>query len=212
MKLGLVQQGLETLYRIDTALVVDDFVIDTETRDRIAPHRTPREQLLVHEQQGELSLALFVDERSLANLAANDPRERLDDSNFQDFLYAIEGVSHFVYVAWRARAGRSVSVLELELQAEVDKWVACLTTLWQDGSPPRDLRARLYERFTLEPGMSADERERYLVANANAKTYAGALEERFLARGRIAELFTELRRFYRLGALEKLEHIGRVAA
>ena len=212
MKLGLVQQGLEALYRIDTALAVDDFVIDTATRDAIAPHRAPREQLLVHEQDGELSLALFVDERSLANLVANDPRERLDDSNFQDFLYAIEGVSHFVYVAWRARAGRSVSVLELELQAEVDKWVACLTTLWREGAPPADLIARLFDRFQLEPGLDAVERERYLVANENARTYTRALGDRFVAQGRIAELFTELRRFYRMSGAAKLEHVGRIAA
>lgn len=213
MRLGLVQEGLETLYRIETELAVEEFVIDSATRDALAPHRSPKEQLLVREAGGELSLALFVDEGSLANLIANDPRARLDDTNFQDFLLAIEGVSHFVYVAWRARAGRSVSVLELELQAEIDKWIACLMTLWQEGAaPPADLRARLFERFTLEPGMDATERDRYLVANANARSYAGSLEQRFVARGAIDELYAELRRFYRLDAQAKLEHIGRLVA
>ena len=57
----------------------------------------------------------------MERLRAHDPRERLDDGNLPDFLLALEGVSHFVYIAHRARLERSVSAVELELQAEVDK-------------------------------------------------------------------------------------------
>jgi hypothetical protein len=205
-----VQRGLESLYRIDTELDVKDFMIDAAQRAALAPARAPREQLLVAELPDSLELALFVDGRALANLAANDPRRRLDDSNLEDFLLTVEGVSHFVYVAWRARQARPVSALELELQAEVDKWVTCaLTTIDQGGAPGAELRARLFDRFTLEPGMDGEERERYLCANSNARAYAGALEARYVARGAVAAMLGELRRFYRMGAQEKL---GLIAA
>src|SRR5262249_29206554 len=115
------------------------------------------------------------------------------------------GVSHFVYLAWNARRRRPVSALELELQAEVDKYVTCLLLLW-----PRvgGLRPRLFDAFTLDPACEAVERERYLVANTNARAYAARLEARYLDGGRVHDMIDELRRFYRLGAAEKLAYIA----
>ena len=124
--LSRLQRGLEVLYRVETNLQVDAFVIDDEQRRRAGVVRAPREQLLVREDAGELGLGLFVDGAALANLERNDPNRRLDDANFADFCVALEGVSHFVYVALCAAGHRRVSALELELQAEVDKFVCCV--------------------------------------------------------------------------------------
>ncbi len=217
MMLSLVQRGLERMYRIDTSLDVTDFVIDARTRDALKVARAPREQLLVAERDGELELGLFVDEKALANLARNDPRERLDGANLQDFLLTVEGVSHFVYVAWRAQQERPVSALELELQAEVDKYVTCLLTLLTQTAPHQagglraGLRDRLFCRFELEPDLDGEERDRYLVANSNAKSYAKSLDARFVARGGLADMLDELRRFYRLGVNDKIAHIAQAA-
>jgi hypothetical protein len=205
-----VQRGLETLYRIETDLDVRHFVIDAETRDAIGVARPAREQLLVSEADGDVHLALFVDDRALANLAANDPRRRLDGSNLQDFLLTVEGVSHFVYVAWRAQRKRPVSALELELQAEIDKYVTCVLTLRGQGGVG-DLVPRLFDEWTLAPGMDADERERYLVANSNARAYATAIDARYVARDDVPGMLDELRRFYRLGVADKLSAIARAA-
>jgi hypothetical protein len=207
--LNLLQRGLERMYRIETELDVRDFVIDQKAREALGVARQPREQLLVAERDGDLELGLFVDRRALDNLTENDPRHRLDASNLGDFLLTVEGVSHFVYVVWRAQAGRSVSALELELQAEVDKYVTCLLTAWP--TPPTDLRARLFERFELEPDLDDEERDRYLAANSNARAYAASLDSRFVARGSLGDMLDELRRFYRLGAAEKLSHIAQAA-
>lgn len=210
--LSLVQRGLELLYRIETRVDVTDFVIGAGARDELGVARGAREQLLVAERNGDLELGLFVDEKALANLRANDPRRRLDAANLADFLLAVEGVSHFVYFVWRARCARPVSALELELQAEVDKYVTCvLTFLAQDAPPPGDLVPALFERFELAPGLCGQERERYLVANSNARAYAASLDARFLARGGVAAMLAELRRFYRLGVQEKLSHISQAA-
>ena len=59
-------QSTEALYRIDTGLAVDDFVIDEPTRDGLAPQRKPREQLLVCEDGGEMALALLLLAMTLA--------------------------------------------------------------------------------------------------------------------------------------------------
>jgi hypothetical protein len=199
--LGLVQRGLEALYRVETELDVGDYVVDEGVRDAVGANREPREQLLVRERDGELELALYVDPVALANLAAHDPRARLDGGNLADFLLAVEGVSHFVMLAWRARQGRPVTALELELQAEVDKYVTCQLTAGHD------LREQIFRDFHLVGGLAAHERERYLVANENASAYADALHQRYVARNDVPAMIGELRRFYRLGLAEKLERI-----
>ena len=65
----------------------------------------------------------------------------------QDFLLAVEGVSHFVYLVHRARQERPVSAVELELQAEVDKYLVALLVTWnQTGEPPPGFGHRLHTR------------------------------------------------------------------
>ena len=203
-----VQRGLEELYRVDTGACVDDFVIDAAARDAASPTRRPREQLLVCEDAGEMELALFVDPAALANLAANDPGRRLGHHNFGDFLLAIEGVSHFIYSVLCARAERPVSQLELELQAEVDKYVTCLLVT----RPARDvsaaLRTRLFGDCEYLADLDREERDRYRAANDNAQRYAAYLEAAFVAPRRIPEMLAELRRFYREGLAGKLARIA----
>jgi hypothetical protein len=206
--LARVQRGLEALYRIEGGAPVGEFVVDETVRDAVVPasgpDRRPREQLLVCEDRGELAIALFVCPAVLANLAANDPARALGPHNFGDFLLAVEGVSHFVYATWCARADRPVSPLELELQAEVDKYVLCLLLAAPGAARSALLRRRLFGDVAYEPDLSPDEASRYRAANDNAHRYTGYLEAAFVAPGRIPDMLAELRRFYRLGLAAKL--------
>lgn len=209
MTLARVQRGLEALYRVDTGVAVDDFVIDEAARDQLAPQRRPREQLLVCEGSGEMSLALFIDPTALANLARHDPGHQLGDHNLGDFLLAVEGVSHFIYAVCCARAERPVTQLELELQAEIDKYITCLLVSGPEASRP--LRWRLFGDAAYEPDLDADERDRYRAANDNAHRYATWLEAAFVIPRKIPEMLAELRRFYRQGLAAKLGTIARAA-
>jgi len=209
MMLRSLQRGLERLYRVDTGVAVDDFVIDEPARDAIAPDRSPREQLLVANDADGVAIALYVDGVALANLARRDPSDGLDDDNVGDFLLAVEGVSHFVYAIVCARGERAVTALELELQGEVDKYVTCVLTTSADASPR--WRRKLFEEFAWEPDLDADERDRYRVANENARAYARSLERRFVAPRRVPEMLAELRRFYRLSLHAKLALIAQAA-
>jgi hypothetical protein len=205
--LARLQLGLEALYRVETRLAIDAFVIDAGQRGRIQPARAPREQLLLREIDGELAMALFVDAAAIANLERHDPAARLDDRNFSDFCLAVEGVSHFVYVALAAAHQRPVSQLELELQAEVDKFVCTFLV----GGVVTDLRRRLYGDVRYADDLDADERERYRTANQEAGRYAAALERRFMARAETAALLAEVRRFYRMDLPDKLGRIAQLA-
>ena len=214
--LSRLQRGLETLYRIETNLPVDQFLIDEEERAAAQPARAPREQVLVRQHgEDDLGLGLFVDAEALANLERHDPGQRLDERNFADFCVAIEGVSHFVYLARCAAEDRRVSALELELQAEVDKFACCALLSTGGADPGRDgagLRRRLYDDVTYAPDLDPDEHARYRVANAEAGRYARTLDRRYVSPRRMPEMLPELRRFYRLDLHGKLGHIARLAA
>jgi hypothetical protein len=185
-----LQLGLEALYRVETRLEVGAFLIDDDERRRAGVARAPREQLLLRHDDGELSVGLFVDRAALVNLGRNDPSHRLDERNFGDFCLAVEGV----YIVLCAAGERRVSALELELQAEVDKFVCCLLVR---GSAT-NLRRRLYRDVRLADDLGAEERDRYRTANDEASRYAAALERRFVRDDRMGEMLDELRRFYRL--------------
>jgi hypothetical protein len=205
--LGRVQRGHERLYRIDTEVAVEDFVISDDDRPAAGTPRSPREQLLLREDEGGLEVGLYVDRRALAVLDAADPAAGLHEGNLGEFLLVVEGVSHFVYVAWCVQRGRAVSGLELELQAEIDKYVTCLLT--DDDAPEAArsaaLRRRLFEDFAWEDDLDEVERDRYRAANDGAARYAHGLERRFVRDGRVADMLAELRRFWRLPLTSKLD-------
>ena len=209
--LRALQGGIESMYRVETDLDVCDFLVGEDDRLMMDVERMPREQLFIKEAAGEIELGLFVDERTLENLELRDPRRRLDEHNLNDFLLAVEGVSHFVYLVHRARAERQVSAVELELQAEVDKYLCALLVGWQQtGEPPSELRKRLFQQVQFAGDLSQEERERYQLANAAADEYAASLESRFVATRAVDELLSEVRHFYRKGLAEKLGHISRI--
>jgi hypothetical protein len=205
--IGSVQRGLERLYRVETDLEVEDFLIDESHRDRMGVERRPREQLLVSHDDDGVSMGLFVDARALTALRSFAPRALTEGTGLEDFMLVVEGVSHFVFLAWRARADRPVSALELELQAEVDKYVTCVLSVVAEPERSPALRRRLFEEFELVDDLEADERERYRVANANAHRYSASLEQRFVRPRRLADMLVELRRFYRLSLDDKLDLI-----
>ncbi len=212
--LARLQRGLEALYRVETQLDVRLFVVTDDERGRALGNggRRPREQLLLSHHPGELAIGLYLDDSALENLAANDPHDGLGDHNFADFCLAVEGVSHFIYVALCAAANRPVTALELELQAEVDKFVSCLLLDEQSSRRPTELRARLYEKFHFADDLDGDERARYATASHQAHRYADTLERRYLTAARVTDMLAELRFFYRLPLEAKLAHIARTAA
>ena len=208
--LASIQRALEALVGVDTETDVRDFVIDAETRRALGPVRAPREQLLVLQREGALEIALFVDPAALRNLDAHDPDAALDDRNLDDYCLVLEGVSHFVYTVERAKKEQPVSALELELQAEVDKFAACALKAVSRGHQGRvgALRERLFADIELLPDLDDDERSRYRTANQRAARFARSLEERYLRRGLVERMIAELRRFWRMSAAAKLDHIA----
>lgn len=201
-----VQRQLEALYALDAQPPVTDFLID-EQAARGYPGGGSR--TLVTQQGDELALAVVLEDAVTAVLVADDPRRRLHRRNLGPFCTAIEEVSHFVCLLFCARAARTVTQLELELQAEVDKYLAVLSllALQNEGALSSRLKDLLFREYSLIAGVSAERAERYHAASAFAYRYCRFLENAFLQPPRLDELRREARRFYRLGQAGKLERI-----
>jgi hypothetical protein len=168
------------------------------------------EQLLVREDEDGVGLSLYLDRAVIGRLAERCPLRSLSEDNLADYCTVLEGVSHFHYFVWSAGLERSVSLLELELQAEVDKYASALRLLLEQrgGRFPAELFERLFGHAGFLPHLTPPERSRYEEAHRFAARFCSRLEERFLRRrhARPEGLLAELRTFYRLGRHAKLRH------
>ncbi|MEO7328293.1 MAG: hypothetical protein ABI193_06930 [Minicystis sp.] len=158
-----------------------------------------REALLIHDHGGEIEISLRLPAAALE--AGARP-------GFDLLCQIIEGVSHFLYVAERARRELPATELELELQAEVDKYLlfAHGTAEAPRFEPARAerLRARLFERITYLHPAGTEQGDRYRMANDLAARFSGRLERRFARHGRFDQMRSELRRFYGASQTEKI--------
>jgi hypothetical protein len=211
MLLDQLQALLSDLYALEVAYDVNDFLI---TDERIASAldtegRSIDEKLLISEGDEETAgVSLYLKAELLERLRRNNPSHRLDGGNLNDFWTALEGISHFLYYAWNADKDKSVTLLEMELQAEVDKFVTTSVLLHRQGSgSPAGLHRWLFAQSEFDGQLSPSERVRYEDANRYAGKYCRKLVSR-LGLGRMGEdLRTELRRFYRLSQPAKIQHI-----
>lgn len=218
MRLNALQRLLERLYRIEVGHDVEDFLItdtDLATRlDNSAHARQLREKLLVYQDETGVHVSLYLDAEILAHLQKHDPLRALTPENLAEFLLALEGVSHFLYLVWNAACGRSVTLLELEMQAEVDKFLTVLSLARSQRRelPPAVLRHALFDAVNFDRRLEGGYAVRYREANHYAGQFCFRLETNYLRRKRTKDMMQEIRRFYRLSQTEKIGRIHTLSA
>jgi len=202
-----VQRRLEAFYALDPEAPVTEYLV---APGEVAHLPGKGSRTLVAQEGDEVSVGVVLDEAIGTHLEKSDPRQRLDSSNLGAFSTLTEEVSHFLYLLFRARSQRQVTQLELELQAEVDKYLTALffLSLQNEGAVSTRLRHLLFSRYRLTEGLSAESAERYHEASRLANRYCGWLESQYLRSRRLPDLAREARRFWRLGQREKLETIA----
>jgi hypothetical protein len=203
-----VQGALERVYQLDRVADVGDFLQGGEEGER--------EVLLVREaDDGALEVRLRLPRlERYAPGAVSTPRGEEEaarstpdrgGADLDRLCQIIEGVSHFVYVVERARTQRGTTQLELELQAEVDKWLVLAASMQPfDVDCSAALRIRLYEQVAFEHDMASELGERYRMANDTAHRFVRRLEREYVGGARFREMRAELRRFFHVGQEEKL--------
>lgn len=176
-----VQRSLERFYWLEQGPDVTEFVRTAEGPSR--------ESLVVRADDDAVELALYL------------PHGEAHEGPHDAYVQLIEGVSHFVYVAERARIDLPATALELELQAEVDKFVLLAFDEGKlDRARARAVHRSLYEDVAFLHAEDSEPGQRYRLANELAARVAIRLAASAPRSGERAFL----QRFYRSGQTDKI--------
>jgi len=213
MNINQLQETIEDIYEIDTVHRAEHFVFSdpnlARQLDTTPCAREIPEKLLVHQHEGGLDISLYLDAGLLRHLRESNPFENLHHNNLNAFCQVVEGISHFIYLIWKSAYGRQVTQLEMEIQAEIDKYVICAALLarQRNGYIPHDLHECLFERVYFDVQLRGEERQRYITANDYAKRYCLLLHDYLVRLGDGVLITREIRRFYRLSNGQKIQRI-----
>jgi len=212
-----LQRLLETIYDAPSGHDVRDYLV-TERKHLPRERRAlaADEELVLVEQERCNYVMLYLDSTVLERLRERDPLRALDGANIGDFWVALEGVSHFSCLMWNAGHARGLSLLDLELQAEVDKYIVAFWLLRAQypRHMPRELHHVLFARTHVDPKLPPARQQLYAAATSYAARFCRALQSSLFS-SRVAQrrgAIAALRRFYRLTSSGKLKYIDALAA
>lgn len=180
-----LQRRLGALYGID-APPIDAFV---------RPANDAREAVSVRQSRRALDIAVHLPESAIR------PTRPL---SLDVYCQAIEGVSHFLLLVERARRRLPATLFELELQAEVDKFV--IVAEHAAVAAKDHVRERLFGGVRYLHDEATEPGQRYRLANQLAARFVGALpaEEHPSKSDRTKRT---LLRFWGAGQREKIEMV-----
>jgi len=213
--LAELQRQLSDIYQVDRACDVRDYLITDPALAKFigqdAMLSNTHETLLLSEDNDGLALSLFLDGEMLERLESARPLDCLRTELLDDLWKVLEGISHFNCLVWKATQNRTVTLLELELQGEIDKYVSTmLIALGQtDNALVRGLHGWLFDNVSFHGDLNGEQLQRYRSANSYAARFCHGLQRQLIDDGRLA--LAELRQFYRLQLPEKISHIHTLA-
>jgi hypothetical protein len=209
--LAELQQKLSDIYQVGRPYDVRDFVITDPTLAKClgqdAMLANTDEALLVSQDDDGLAVSLFLDGAMLERVESSNPLACLHAESLDDLWKVLEGISHFNCVVWKAAQDRTVTLLELELQGEIDKFVS--TTLLAieqaDTSLLCGMHGWLFDNVKFHEGLDDEQLHRYRSANDYAARYCHRIRQQLIDDNSLA--LSELRHFYRLQMSDKISHI-----
>ena len=212
MLLANLQSSIESQYDLELPYQIEHFVSsDREIATRLADEQEvagqarpalDEEVVFIRQQHDELEFTVFVDE---ALLSAVDKGQ----SDLDGLCTVVEGVSHAVCLLWHAHHERQLRPIDLELQAEIDKFTILVDrlTCLPDG---RDLHRQLFADSRLIPEQGSELHSRYRTASQLASKYCQWLHCQYIEDNDKVSLARELARFYRLSGGAKFDYIRRL--
>ena len=166
---------------------------------------------LLRESVDGVRVTVYFPDRMIRQLEQHPPQRGLHQHNVRAFAVLVEEIDHLLLIAERARRRRPVSLFELELHAEVSKYLVLARFLAGSGAPLTEhhrvwLKHHLFEAHSFsDPDPKV--RERYRQARRAAVRFLrGMALESPQRRVRL------LRRFHHADAQAKLRLSDRFAA
>lgn len=202
MLLNEIQRRLERLYSIQEFPPIEHFLIGTDEFKERYPHLRPAPQVLLQERKGELCLAVHLGDDQVQKIHEGG----WSNMHLQDFASSIEEISHFVYLAFSASEEKEISLLDIEVQAEIDKYLMAMEYFPEEAG----LFSRLFESIGYADGLKHDERERYEEANRLGAKLAKWIEKNH-EEGRLSiDTLRFLRSFYRMASPKRLNKVEKI--
>ena len=145
-----ILRHIDQVYSLELEVDIRDFLITGDLCAHFGADPRHSKVLVRQNERGEeLELGVYIDDEKLGRLREIDLSVQMTSESFETLVTAIEEVSHFAYLLFSASRERVVTELELELQAEVDKFVTATLLLASRnrGRVPKDLLDRLFGDF-----------------------------------------------------------------
>lgn len=206
MKIADLYRQLCAIYEPNDIPDIEDYLIaspdfgDTMSAGNRIPNR---ETLYIRESEEGIEIGLFISPPIIAIVKSGNVLEHPDE-----FSCAIEGVSHFLYIADRAAKGMRVSKLELELQGEVDKFLLMhIIASGKKGGVAPELFERQFERHNFDPSLGPGDIERYETASHFAAKYCAYLRSMYFNPLRLKGLVQNARDFFERDMARKIERL-----
>jgi hypothetical protein len=201
-----IQAQLQAVYRI-AAPDIRQFLIDGDDVTEVLGEdaRTADEWVVIREGPQGVDVGVYISPEYLQRLAAHPHPAAAIPGAFTAYCAATEGVSHFLMLFDRVRREEPVSMLELEAQAEIDKFVSAVL---HHPDRQQEWWDRLFRNARLADGLSEEEAARY----TEAARLAGAFCATLTQTPHTAALLALLRQFWRDSGAKRLDRMRRLAA
>ena len=211
MLLSQLQNGIERRYDLRIPYAVQQFVCHDEAMlEQLTGNRDePDEVLLIQQAHDSLEFTLYLATEILERAENALSSGEINGDDLDSVCTVVEGVSHAVCLLWHAHHDRQLRPLDLELQAEVDKFVLLSSLLKRPGDRRR-LHSRLFKHIRFQPQPGSLLFHRYKTASDRAENYCHWLNTTYMNSGDEHGLATELARFYRMSGNDKLHYTRQI--
>ncbi|NND91669.1 MAG: hypothetical protein HKN42_12480 [Granulosicoccus sp.] len=173
------------------------------------------ETVFISQTDNSLEFTVYLDQDVVQSASGNAQTDVPGTSRnrsmptLDSLCTVVEGVSHAVCLLWHAHHDRQLRALDLELQAEVDKYLVLLDFCLDEDSRSR-LHRQLFANARFTAPVDSELYRRYKAASDSAATYCNWLFQEFPGPAGRTGLRQELARFYRLSGSAKFDRIKKL--
>ncbi len=127
-----LQRKIEKTYALDTGITnIEQYIIGdkgyeefyAKEKIRTVVNSSSGARVLIRDAEHTLKVSIYYPDALISKLEDNDPRVGIHDDNIDLCASFVEELDHFLFIAQNYKLNRPFSLLELELQANVTKYL-----------------------------------------------------------------------------------------
>ncbi len=127
-----LQRKIEKTYALNTGITnIEQYIIGdkgyeefyAKEKIRMVVNSHSGAKVLIRDAGETLKVSIYYPDELIRELESNDPRLSLHDGNVDLCASFVEELDHFLFIAQNYKQNRPFSLLELELQANVTKYL-----------------------------------------------------------------------------------------